>query len=234
MLSLDILAIIGTFIPAKDLCSFMCVSKAWAMAALTPRTGGMTKINTPGIKADLLKRACQEGLTVTVASLLRDPKANVNPVYSPFEPVGYIFKGNSSSYLDGRTPLTIAISNGFADICRELLSDCRLAPINRNPALLKCAIYNKYQIVIALLLKYGCPVNLSHGPFGYTALHTAAIFGDMGIIHLLLQHGADPHKKTLHGETAIRIAEVNGHVNVVVCLEAALREKQHSEKRKFY
>ena len=135
--------------------------------------------------------------------------------------------------MDERTPLTIAISSGYTDICHQLLSDRRLPPINRAPALLRCAIYNRYQDIVALLLDYGCPVNLSHGPGGYTALHTAAIFGDMGIIHLLLQHGADLHKKTLYGDTAINIAEVNCHVKAVMCLKVALREQQISRKRKF-
>ena len=189
MLSLDILAIISTFIPTQDLCSFMCSSKACASAALTLRTGGMTKINTSALKAALLFRACRDGLTVTTVSLLRDPRANVNVIYTKGEDeMGF------RVYVYGCTPLTVAIANNHWQICQILLNDKRLYSVSKDPMPLLVAVFHEREDIVLLLLYHKAPVTLPfecEGDIQYTCLHMAAITGNLGIMKMLIQNGAD-------------------------------------------
>jgi len=51
----------------------------------------------------------------------------------------------------------------------------------------------------------------------YSALHQASFHGNVDIVRLLLKNGANPHLKTKETvpQTALEIAEINGHANVV-------------------
>ncbi|KAI8514586.1 Unconventional myosin-XVI [Branchiostoma belcheri] len=53
---------------------------------------------------------------------------------------------------------------------------------------------------------------------GRTALHWASLYGQTGVVKLLIQHGADVGARDEDGETALHWASVNGHTGVVKLL----------------
>lgn len=55
---------------------------------------------------------------------------------------------------------------------------------------------------------------------GFTALHEAALNGNIALIELLLRHGADPSVKNDRGVTPADLARANGHAEAVRLLES--------------
>lgn len=66
------------------------------------------------------------------------------------------------------------------------------------------------------LLKRGVDVN-AQTAVGFTALHLAAANGDIGLVGVLLRHGADVDAQSVGG-TPLHLAAQNGHVRVVNAL----------------
>jgi ankyrin repeat protein len=54
---------------------------------------------------------------------------------------------------------------------------------------------------------------------GFTALHAAAQSGNVGLIRLLLDKGANPQPRTLDGKTPLTFAVDNKHEAVVKILQ---------------
>ena len=52
-------------------------------------------------------------------------------------------------------------------------------------------------------------------PYDRTPLHIAALWGDVEIVEVLLERGADPNVKDDNGQTPLHIAAQEGHVDVV-------------------
>jgi len=71
--------------------------------------------------------------------------------------------------------------------------------------ILSYAARHKYYDVVRCLILNGADVN-STDKYLNTPLHSAALCGDIGIVKLLLDYGADKHAITLNGRTAVQIA----------------------------
>lgn len=64
--------------------------------------------------------------------------------------------------------------------------------------------------IIRLLIARGCPVDGRGSPKGHTPLHEAAFNGDLPLVRLLLDKGADRSLRTGDGQTAEEIAARHG------------------------
>src|SRR5262249_43768882 len=64
--------------------------------------------------------------------------------------------------------------------------------------------------IITLLIARGAAVDGRGSQNGHTPLHEAAFNGDLALIRLLLEHGADRSARTGENETALDIAVKQG------------------------
>lgn len=64
--------------------------------------------------------------------------------------------------------------------------------------------------IVRLLLTRGSPVDGRGSPTGHTPLHEAAFNGDLALVRVLLESGADRSVRTGEGETALEIAVKHG------------------------
>jgi len=71
-----------------------------------------------------------------------------------------------------------------------------------------------------MLVESDAPVNAKqHG--GWTALHSAADNGDLEMIRILLEHGADPLTQSDDGKTPAQIAQLKGRDQALQLLSVA-------------
>ncbi len=79
------------------------------------------------------------------------------------------------------------------------------------------AVKNEGKAIVELLLKKGANINQkrTHG----TALHYAALSGDLEIAKLLVENGADIHAKDSSERTALDIANRNGNKELALFLQ---------------
>lgn len=70
------------------------------------------------------------------------------------------------------------------------------------------------------LLEHGADSNLGWGPDGEAPLHVAARRWDVEMVDLLLQHGADPHRRRVDGGTPHTLAALHGNRDVAARLLA--------------
>ena len=56
------------------------------------------------------------------------------------------------------------------------------------------------------------------GPFKYTLVHTAALYGHASLLHFLLSKGAGPNVQASNGWTALHLAASSGRVECVKVL----------------
>jgi uncharacterized protein len=126
---------------------------------------------------------------------------------------------------DGWTLLHGAAFFARTDILKLLLergADPTIASTNamRNHALHAALAGRLDREGITLLLDHGADVNArQHG--GYTALHSAAMHGDRGLVELLLARGADPAVAADDGKTAADYAREKGHHDILPLLGSA-------------
>jgi ankyrin repeat protein len=97
---------------------------------------------------------------------------------------------NASETLQGRTPLLWAAAGGRTDLVKRLLDR-------------------------------GADIKVRENFSGTTALICAAAGerGDLGLVNLLLEHGAEPGAKDDHGDSAVDWARRRGSLKVVLVLE---------------
>lgn len=74
--------------------------------------------------------------------------------------------------------------------------------------------------IVKLLIARGAHVDGRGSPTAHTPLHEAAFNGDLPLVRLLLDRGADRALRTGEGETALDVAVKQGHHDVA-CLLAA-------------
>jgi len=80
---------------------------------------------------------------------------------------------------------------------------------------LMTAALKGYVNIVALLLAHGADINAStHIDDDDTALMLAAYMGSERIVKQLLEHGVDIQHRGVYGQTALTLAEVNGHVEI--------------------
>jgi ankyrin repeat protein len=75
-----------------------------------------------------------------------------------------------------------------------------------------------------LLRKHGANVNASltrKNASGWTALHYAAVDGDISLVKYLIKHGANVNKSTAEGSSPLFLAKLGGHNDMVKILRKA-------------
>jgi ankyrin repeat protein len=122
---------------------------------------------------------------------------------------------------DGFQPLHLAAFFGQAEVVNVLLS--RGADVNavaENPSHVRplhSAVAARNAAVVRRLVEQGAEVNVKqHG--GWTPLQAAALHGDLELVNLFLEHGADPLSRSDDGKTAADLAETAGHAEIAAML----------------
>ncbi|KAI9237577.1 MAG: ankyrin repeat-containing domain protein, partial [Podila humilis] len=116
------------------------------------------------------------------------------------------------------TPLIIASYNGFASICRLLVT---LGHVNVNQkdntqkSALLLASYAGHVEIMAELIEHGAALD-ALDQYGWSSLMLAAYAGRLDACKLLLEHGADPHIKTSNGKNARSLSWDAGHKSIAV------------------
>jgi ankyrin repeat protein len=126
---------------------------------------------------------------------------------------------------------TILIKHGaFVNRCRSDSTRKRLSPLARaiKSVHLDRAVAADAAAqlqMVQLLIHHGadvCECNYK----GRTLLMSAAGYGDADVVRALLNAGADPEARDVHGDTAIHYAEKGGHIHIkTILLEAICRRE---------
>lgn len=120
----------------------------------------------------------------------------------------------SSYSADGFTPLHLAAFFNQAETARVLLENqAPLSAVSRNDLAvmpLNSAAGGRSDDVARQLVQAGANVNATQR-HGYTPLHSAAQNDDVGLVDLLVEHGASRHARTDDGRTPADLAEAAGH-----------------------
>ena len=129
---------------------------------------------------------------------------------------------------DGWTPLHLAAFFGHPETVQALLdAGADVLAVSRNGegnlAINAAAAGPRAErrpAVVRLLISRGSPVDGRGSPNGHTPLHEAAFNGDVALVRLLLESGADRRLRTGDGHTALEIANLKGRDEVARLLRA--------------
>lgn len=136
-------------------------------------------------------------------------------------------------YVEGFTPLEVAVSHGHCNVVKELLmhgASIRGNGIDRASALcsgrtmifsspLDLAILQGNCDMVRVLLEGGALVDRNEDQSEQSPLHLAAFMGFKNVVKILLRGGASPDaKETKRGYTPLHVAAVEGHGDVVQAL----------------
>lgn len=123
---------------------------------------------------------------------------------------------------DGWPPLHLAAFFGQRETAEALLdagADVRAVARNSEANLAINAAAagpraDRRPEIVRLLITRGSPVDGRGSPAGHTPLHEAAFNGDVALVGLLLDSGADRSVRTAEGETALDIVVKHGRPEV--------------------
>ena len=120
----------------------------------------------------------------------------------------------------GCSLLHLACGSGRLDIIRKLVSElgCDVMASDSNGAtpLHTAALSGREEVVKELVTQYRCPVDCVCSLYGETPLHKASKEGHSSVVRLLLELGADTTIVSNHGETALDLAALNGHIDLII------------------
>ena len=116
-----------------------------------------------------------------------------------------------------RTPLILAASSGHTPVVEFLF--IKGAEINARDSdgqtALMYACKRSFNETAAFLLKNGAEVNVQSKKKGITALMLPAVSGNVDLVRMLLEHGADANLTDIFGRTARVLAQKKGNTAVV-------------------
>lgn len=119
-----------------------------------------------------------------------------------------------------RTALIMAAFGGHTAVVKYLFSEG--ADINSkdgdNQTALMYASKRSFNEIAAFLLKNGAAVNVRSKKKGITALMLAAVWDNVELVNMLLEHGADVKLTDAFGRTAEALAQKKGNSAVVAIL----------------
>lgn len=126
-----------------------------------------------------------------------------------------------ASDVRGITALHLATKHGHRNVAALLLKQgAAVNPASQDGVTpLSVAVQGGRQEMVALLLANGAQVNEQAQIGGTTLLHVAAYRGDLEIVSLLLQHGADKQARMTSGERPVDLAQQQGHRALIPLLE---------------
>lgn len=168
------------------------------------------KVNVYATPYEDLMKAIENGNLKAAQSALRNG-ADVNEM------------GRESPY---RTPLMIAADEGKENLAKLLVeygADVNAKDIVGDTALMWAA-NGGHLNVVEFLVEHGANVNAAatgHICAGSTALIYASEKGHVNVVKYLIKHGANINAKNKNGDTALSIAEKNGHTEVARILREA-------------
>lgn len=128
-------------------------------------------------------------------------------------------KVNYQDY-QGETPLSVAVTKGWASIARELLEhdaniDHKMA---RDLSLLHFASAKGYTDMAKLLIKHGLNPRSVTKHKEWNSLHVAARYGHWQLVQMYLQMGVNPNARTSDKKTALEIAQIAKLQGIVTIL----------------
>ncbi len=125
----------------------------------------------------------------------------------------------------GRTPLHIAVDNGYVDVAMFLVengAEVNIVDANGNTPLILIIHKTGNTELTRRLLEKGAGVNTQNRT-GETALMYAAWRGHSDIVQLLLENRADVTLKNRQGDTALGLAVSKGHLQIAQMLRSATK-----------
>ena len=144
----------------------------------------------------------------------------------------FVFKGGGVMKMKGN--LISLISVIFILLVGMVMTGC-VTTTARTPVMQ--AVEQSDSNAIRVLLDKGADINeqsdydIGPGGKGWTALHLAAVKGDIKIIRLLLDYGADPGITTKFGWTPLKWAEQKGNNFVAGMLKEAMEKRYVVDKK---
>ncbi len=112
---------------------------------------------------------------------------------------------------NGWTALTIAAAKGHLELLQWLVAlgaDAQVRDVYRYTPLMR-AVENNHESVAAILLSLPKTDINVQDESDNTSLHHAVSAGNVSMVQLLLQHGADASIRNRYGMTAVKLAEGN-------------------------
>lgn len=176
--------------------------------------------------AEVVKMLLEKGSEVNAADVYGNTAISGAALKGRTEVVGLLLKAGARTEVcdtrSGNTPLLAACSKGHCETAVKLIeggADVNRADTAGMTPLMVASAYNRADLVKGLLGKKA-NVNARMADTariapGTTALMQAAAKGNVEIVRLLMQNGADIAIKDVGGEDAMAAAERNGKSDVV-------------------